>query len=207
MRLEFVAIDLNLDGDSTDVDEGFFRVYVANAGGGAPHGSAGTIRTPTAGIGIATHPRIGWTAQVLPGDRARWEQLVHRRRSWHRRARYIYRIKWRRTSTPTAAGTPHAAAGRALFPRWRSAPRLSENGGLAGERGGESRSDVHASRPLGTWLPWPGVVAPRPRRLRPDRTAGVPGTCSRSCAARTRARRASSTSTARRASAGTFAGA
>jgi hypothetical protein len=27
MRIEFIAIDLNSDGDSTDVDEGFFRVY------------------------------------------------------------------------------------------------------------------------------------------------------------------------------------
>lgn len=30
MRLEFVAVDLNNDGDSTDVDEGFVRVYEAN---------------------------------------------------------------------------------------------------------------------------------------------------------------------------------
>lgn len=32
MRIEFVAVDLNADGDSTDVDEGFFRVYEANSG-------------------------------------------------------------------------------------------------------------------------------------------------------------------------------
>ena len=31
-RLEFVALDLNMDGDSSDVDEGFVRVYIANAG-------------------------------------------------------------------------------------------------------------------------------------------------------------------------------
>lgn len=30
MRLEFVAVDLNADGDSTDADEGFVRVYEAN---------------------------------------------------------------------------------------------------------------------------------------------------------------------------------
>jgi hypothetical protein len=30
MRAEFVAVDLNNDGDSTDVDEGFVRVYQAN---------------------------------------------------------------------------------------------------------------------------------------------------------------------------------
>ncbi len=32
MRVEFVATDLNGDGDSTDDNEGFFRVYQANAG-------------------------------------------------------------------------------------------------------------------------------------------------------------------------------
>lgn len=32
MRAEFVAVDLNNDGDSTDVDEGFMRVYQANSG-------------------------------------------------------------------------------------------------------------------------------------------------------------------------------
>jgi hypothetical protein len=31
-RIEFVALDMNNDGDSLDVDEGFFRVYNANAG-------------------------------------------------------------------------------------------------------------------------------------------------------------------------------
>jgi hypothetical protein len=29
-RIEFVAVDLNADGDSTDVDEGFFRIYTAD---------------------------------------------------------------------------------------------------------------------------------------------------------------------------------
>lgn len=33
MRIEFVAVDMNLDGDSTDADEGFFKVYTANGTG------------------------------------------------------------------------------------------------------------------------------------------------------------------------------
>ncbi len=33
-RIEFVAIDLNADGDSTDANEGFFKVYTGNAGQG-----------------------------------------------------------------------------------------------------------------------------------------------------------------------------
>ena len=32
MRLEFMSMDLNGDGDSTDVNEGFVRVYVADTG-------------------------------------------------------------------------------------------------------------------------------------------------------------------------------
>ena len=35
MRIEFVPIDLNGDGDSSDRDEGFIRVYTANTTGGA----------------------------------------------------------------------------------------------------------------------------------------------------------------------------
>jgi hypothetical protein len=31
-RLEFVAVDINGDGDSTDANDGFFRVYTANSG-------------------------------------------------------------------------------------------------------------------------------------------------------------------------------
>ena len=31
-RIEFIAADLDGDGDSTDTNEGFFRVYTANAG-------------------------------------------------------------------------------------------------------------------------------------------------------------------------------
>ncbi|MDQ3697621.1 MAG: hypothetical protein M3373_06305, partial [Gemmatimonadota bacterium] len=36
MRIEFVALDMNADGDSTDADEGFFRVYTGNTLLGAP---------------------------------------------------------------------------------------------------------------------------------------------------------------------------
>ncbi|HET9425805.1 MAG TPA: hypothetical protein VFO55_10570 [Gemmatimonadaceae bacterium] len=32
MRIEFVALDMNADGDSTDADEGFFRVYEGGVG-------------------------------------------------------------------------------------------------------------------------------------------------------------------------------
>lgn len=32
LRIEFVSVDLNGDGDATDADEGFFRVYEANPG-------------------------------------------------------------------------------------------------------------------------------------------------------------------------------
>ncbi len=32
MRIEFVATDLDASGDSTGANEGFFRVYTANAG-------------------------------------------------------------------------------------------------------------------------------------------------------------------------------
>lgn len=34
MRIEFVAVDLNADGDSTDANEGFFKVYTGSSGQG-----------------------------------------------------------------------------------------------------------------------------------------------------------------------------
>lgn len=37
MRIEFVAVDMNLDGDSTDANEGFFKVYTANTTGASDH--------------------------------------------------------------------------------------------------------------------------------------------------------------------------
>jgi len=54
MRIEFVALDMNNDGDSTDTDEGFFKVYSVGASGSSswlradwPSGSPPTANSMT----------------------------------------------------------------------------------------------------------------------------------------------------------------
>ncbi|HEU4569892.1 MAG TPA: hypothetical protein VFS07_04915 [Gemmatimonadales bacterium] len=47
-RIEFVAIDLNADGDSTDADEGFFRVYMGSATSGSEDLVSGSV--PSGGM-------------------------------------------------------------------------------------------------------------------------------------------------------------
>lgn len=46
MRIEFVAVDVNGDGDTTDPDEGYFRVYRLRSGGGAYGAGYAVARTP-----------------------------------------------------------------------------------------------------------------------------------------------------------------
>jgi len=83
MRIEFVAVDVNGDGDATDADEGFFRVYRLRAGGGpwgagyavarTPPPPAGTLdslyNSPNCGVLVAgggAAPRVAQTLRDLP---------------------------------------------------------------------------------------------------------------------------------------------
>ena len=84
IRLEFVALDLNADGDSTDADEGFVRIYQDNTQPwrvtGHLTGVAGEDirRSPNCGVpspgcrGVQTRPMDG-------GNQRRLERCAHQR--------------------------------------------------------------------------------------------------------------------------------
>lgn len=84
IRMEFVAVDLNNDGDSTDTDEGFVRIYQDNAEPwrvtGQRTGLAGQDirRSPNCGVpmkpGAPTTVQTGsWSA--VPATNALWNDL------------------------------------------------------------------------------------------------------------------------------------
>lgn len=53
MRIEFVAVDVNNDGDATDPAEGFFRVYRLRTGGGPWGAGYAVARTPAPPSGFS----------------------------------------------------------------------------------------------------------------------------------------------------------
>lgn len=70
MRIEFVAVDVNADGDVTDVDEGYFRVYRLRVGGG-PWGAGYAIaRTPAPPAGTLDSLYNSQNCGVLVGGGA-----------------------------------------------------------------------------------------------------------------------------------------
>lgn len=58
MRIEFVAVDVNGDGDTTDPDEGFFRVYQLRSNGSYGAGYA-MARLPAPAAGAPQHSNPG----------------------------------------------------------------------------------------------------------------------------------------------------
>jgi hypothetical protein len=58
-RIEFVAIDLNADGDSTDADEGFFRVYMGTGAGIEDFVSGSTPPDAGGNAGMRYSPNCG----------------------------------------------------------------------------------------------------------------------------------------------------
>ncbi|HYD52070.1 MAG TPA: hypothetical protein VEA99_05565, partial [Gemmatimonadaceae bacterium] len=76
MRIEFVAKDLNADGDSTDANEGLFRVFTS-----ARDGTPNTLRGDWLG-GITANTLCGdW--HMIGGERRFFPAAVHRR-TWMR---------------------------------------------------------------------------------------------------------------------------
>ena len=84
-RIEFVAVDLNTDGDTADPDEGFFRVWKASTGGVAadkrkyvsgrrwlnmPNGTPASMPAPPAGTTATTDPNL-----VSPNCGGLWTRL------------------------------------------------------------------------------------------------------------------------------------
>jgi hypothetical protein len=98
MRLEFVPVDVNADGDTTDPDEGYFRVYQLRVGGG-PWGAgyavartspppAGTqdslYNSPNCGVLVTPAngpPRVAQTLRDLPVGAGTYAQQMQQKRT------------------------------------------------------------------------------------------------------------------------------
>ena len=131
-RIEFLAIDLNGDGDTTDDDEGFLRVYQSSDAAWVT-GTASVTRTTC--TGPWWNRRCTTTGGMLTSEQCG---------AWY--------------SAPdtfvAAADHPYnsVSAGTAL----RSANRRCYLGGHDSIYGGFNSNDGH-----GTWLTYPGAVSPR----------------------------------------------
>lgn len=142
-RIEFVALDLNADGDSTDSNEGFFRVYQAPASNvwwvvADTNNWAGTGNNN----GVRNSPNCGhW---VTGGT------------SYHGAEFTTFRN--------------HTTTSGSNVDRKQNAPNMT--GGTVSRRcfpGGSDVLNANAANPngrfvqndgLGQWLPWPGAVSP-----------------------------------------------
>jgi hypothetical protein len=162
MRLEFVAIDLNADGDSTDADEGFLRVYVANAG--QTPWLRGQYQNTNCGDWHRDNPAL--PPKFYPA-------VTHVPNSW-----FTTQIRNGTPGMTLAQANAHANLGWAGIMQQAGArcflggdPYLVslENAGAAAQRGGERVATFTANGVRGRWLPWPGAIDPRLTALgRPD---------------------------------------
>ena len=191
-RIEFVAADLNGDGDSTGTNEGFFRVYTANAGNydwlrADWPGSRSTSLTGDELRRLAR--RSGgkskfFPAAIHPADLVRDLLALRRGIAAALTDAYAANASRRRRST-----TIMSTCGRALLSRRRSASRgRGAHVGALSDRErppeGRRRHHVHADRSLRRL---DRCTATRPNHghrggKRPQRTRS---TCSRSTAAST----------------------
>lgn len=170
MRIEFVAVDLNGDGDSTDVDEGFFKVYATNSSTG-----------------------IGWMRGDWPGGTNPATSTVENCGDWHTIAGIgsvffpaaAHPTSWFKTlmtskggmtssqaSTESGLGIDkimgHAGARCYLGgdSHLVSVARSTWGDPTRGQRGGED-STFSATDKYGAWKQYPGAVDPRLATKRP----------------------------------------
>ena len=158
-RIEFVAVDLNGDGATTGVDEGFLRVYDANPGGatwlrgdqsnetcGDFHGPAGG---PMKFYPIAAHGAAWFKAQLTalndPSFATPGKVNAHASTS----AANVNAIMQRAGSRCYLGGDPNLASiERAVA-------------GVPANIGGEDLATFTPNGARGKWRPWPGTVDPR----------------------------------------------
>ncbi len=138
-RIEFVAVDLNGDGDRTDEDEGFIRVYQSSdfdwVSGKAPEVTTCTTSW-WGGTTCTTAPDIAGSKQC--GD-------------------------YHGSTFVSAADHDPAIHGHTGVTALRSSSRVCYLGGDDRIWGGFDEDDG-----IGQWLPWPGAVAARVTTARPD---------------------------------------
>lgn len=160
MRIEFIAIDLNADGDSTDANEGFARVYFANPG-----------QTPWI-RGDYLNTNCGdWHRDVPNGPLKFYPAIAHTANSW-----FTAQIRAGTPGMTVNQANNHATSGFSAIMRQAGArcfpggdPHLVfvERAGAAGQIGGERVNTFTPNGARGQWIPWPGAIDPAVQAVRP----------------------------------------
>jgi hypothetical protein len=162
-RVEFIAIDLGGPPDSTGVDEGFLKVYIAN------QGEDNWLRGQWTN-NKATATNCGASYSVVPGGpKLFFPASVHNANN----AWFIALLKAGGMTTQQATNAANASLGDILAqPTARcylggdSHLVAVERAGAPGQIGGEDKTFT----PVGTkgrWLQWPGPIDPRLQAKRP----------------------------------------
>lgn len=160
MRIEFVAIDLNGDGDSTDVDEGFVKFYT-----GVP-GSASWVRGDWNGT-KQNADNCGAAYPVTPGGPRKFFPASVHATAWFQALLIAGGM------TPARAADTSAASLRTIMSKATARcylggePQLvsvERNSGtftaIAKEKGGDDTTFTAAGA-RGSWAQWPGAVDSR----------------------------------------------
>jgi hypothetical protein len=134
-RIEFVALDLNADGDSTDANEGFIRVYQSDADPGWVVADVPDDYYDSGGW-VFSHGH--WTHMGPPG-------LSHSENCGHYESDGTFR----------SANDHGDSGGDDWVASVSNSRRRCYLGGADSLWGGFQATDAH-----GAWLPWPGTVSP-----------------------------------------------
>jgi Tfp pilus assembly protein PilX len=149
MRIEFVAIDLNGDGDSTDVDEGFFKVYKM-----AATTNSGFIRADTTWLA----KNCGDWHPVAPGGPLKFFPASIHNQAWAK-------TLWIAGGMTAGNATTEAGLSRDAILLHAGArcylggdPHLVaiERAGVTGQKGGDDTTWTTADS-YGTWQAYAGV--------------------------------------------------
>lgn len=160
MRIEFVAIDLNADGDSTDQDEGFLKVYTANLGyHNWLRGDWNDTKSLATNCGAAYRVTPGGPRKFFPAS-------VHAT-AWFRallEAGGMTAAQASDTSNASITTIMRKTTARCYLggdPQLVAEERNSTAFTAAQKEKAGDDTTFTASGPKGFWIQWPGTVDPR----------------------------------------------
>ncbi len=162
MRIEFVAVDLDGDGDSTDVDEGFFKVYKSTTA------NSGYVRADFDSATAANDKNCGDWHKVLPtGPLVFFPAAIHNN-AWAATLWVAGGMAAGTATTHKTASVNTIMSGAGARCYLGGDPHLValERSGVAGQKGGED-STFTATGLIGSWSQWTGTIDSRLATLRP----------------------------------------
>lgn len=160
MRIEFVAVDLNGDGDSTDLDEGFLKIYT-----GVP-GSANWVRGDW-NANKANADNCGAAYPVTPGGPRKFFPASVHNTAWFQAlviAGGMTPAQAIDTSAASLGTIMSKATARCYLGGEPQLVGIERNSGAFAatdkQKGGDDTTFT-ATGARGAWRPWPGGVDPR----------------------------------------------